>query len=168
MVRRKVAQRQNCGIHAVGPPARGLEQQTVFDRAKRRRFVGHQVQVSTTAKPRDRVLQQMLDIGAIDLAAHEGAGEATLACGLLLCFWQRREPAHEMVGLVGEGAHVLDAHVQQMARVSGRIGSALAQPRCPFDEIDPIVPAAAPQQMQSDEHAAEARPRSRRSGRHCR
>ena len=168
VVRRKIAERQDGGIHPVGAPARGLEQQAVFERAKRRRLVGNQVQVATTPQPRDRVLEEMLDIGAIDLAAHEGAGEATLARGLPLCLRERCQPAHEMVGLVGERAHVLDAHVQQMARVCGRIGSALAQPRRTLDEVDPIVPAAAPQQMQGHEHAAEARPRSRRSGSRCR
>ena len=100
----------------------------------------------------------MLDVGAIDLAAHEGAGEAALARGLPLRLRQRCQPAHEMIGLVGERAHVLDAHVQQMARVLGRVGSALAQSRRPLDQVDPIVPGAAPQQMQGHEHAAEPGP----------
>ena len=157
-IRRKVAERQDGGIHPVRPPARGLEQQAVLERAKRRRLVGNQVQVATTAQPRDRVLEKMLDVGAIDLAAHEGAGEAALARGLPLRLRQRCQPAHEMIGLVGERAHVLDAHVQQMARVRGRIGSALAQSRRTLDQVDPVVPGAAPQQVQGHEHAAEPGP----------
>ena len=122
LIWRKIAERQDGGIHQVGAPARGLEQQAVFARAKRRGLVGHQVQVATAAQPGDRVLEEVLDIGAIDLAAHEGAGEAMLARGLPLGLRQRCQPAHEVIGLVGERAHVLDPHVQEMARVRGRIG----------------------------------------------
>jgi hypothetical protein len=41
-----------------------------------------------------------------------------------------------MVRLIGEGAHVGDAHVEQMARVAGRVGQTPANVPAGFDEQD--------------------------------
>ena len=69
---------------------------------------------------------------------------------------QPLEPADEMVRLVGERAHVLRAHVDEVARIVGAVGEARADPVAALDQIDPLARIAAPEQVDRGHDAAEA------------
>jgi hypothetical protein len=155
---REVAQRQHRGIGAMNPSAGSLEQKAVVGRAQRGRLIVDQVQVAPAAQARDRVREQMRDVGAIHLAPDEAGGEAGIVPSCPLLLRAPREPAREVVRLVGERAHVLDGHIQQMLRIAARVGQTPAEPGGALDQVDAIVAAAAPQQVQGHQNAAEAAP----------
>ena len=104
----------------------------------------------------DRLAQQLLNVGAEHRPAHEGAGDGALAGLRALLRREPAQPAQEMVGLVREGAHVLGADIDQMARVEGAVGEAGADAVAALDEIDALARPAAPEQMDGGHDAAEA------------
>ena len=61
-----------------------------------------------------------------------------------------------MVGLVGEGAHVLRADIDQVTRMMRPVGEPGADPVAAFDQIDPLAWVAAPEQVNGGHDAAEA------------
>ncbi len=154
--RRKVAERQDQGVQAVGHAARRGQDDLVALAAGAGRLVHQQMQIAAAAQPGDRIQQQMLDIGAIDLAAHEPSGGAVDPGSRPVGLRQAAEPAREMVRLVAERAHVLDPDIEQVVGILGAVGKAGAEPLRALDQIDPVVRPAAPQQMQGHQHAAGA------------
>ena len=104
----------------------------------------------------DLASQDMLDIGAIELA--RGEGQAILADADLgpLVLGQGAQPVEEMIGLIGERARIARAHIQQMMGIAGRIGEAATEARAALDEIDAIVGRGAAQQMDRQQRSAEA------------
>ncbi len=69
-----------------------------------------------------------------------------------------REPAGEMPRIVGKGAHVGGADVQQMIRVVGRVGDTGAEFGAALDQHDLEGPGLAAQKVNGEEHAAGASP----------
>jgi hypothetical protein len=61
-----------------------------------------------------------------------------------------------MVRLVGEGAHVLGPHIDQVAGIVGAVGQARADPGPALDEVDALARLAAPEQMNRGHDPAEA------------
>jgi hypothetical protein len=58
-----------------------------------------------------------------------------------------------MVGIVGKGAHIRGAYIQEMSRVGGAIGDPAAYCRILFDQCHPYVFGAAAQQMAGEQYA---------------
>lgn len=156
VVGREVAQRQHGGVDAVAAAAGGLEVEAALDRLQADRGVGDDEQVARAAQSVDGVAQEALDVLAIDAAPHEDAGAGADARGLALGRRQLVEPAQEVVGLILEGAHPRGADVEQVLRVGGGVGEALAEPAALLDEIDPLAGSAVPEQMDGGESTAEA------------
>ena len=78
---------------------------------------------------RQRLAGEIDDVIAVNRARNERKG------GWAVFTAAPAQPFVQMVRLVGEGAHISDANVQQMAGVVGRIGDAAAK-RFAFAGID--------------------------------
>ncbi|OEO32119.1 hypothetical protein VW23_000855 [Devosia insulae DS-56] len=65
------------------------------------------------------------------------------------------EPAPEVIGIIGIGAHARGGDVQHMVELAGRIGDAAAEARALLDQRDADIGGAA-QQVRGERHAAGA------------
>lgn len=73
--------------------------------------------------------------------------------------WPRcLEPATEVAGVVGEGAYVLCADIEQMVRIARRIGEAAADLLARLDHSQPEAPVPVSEQMSGHQGAARAGP----------
>jgi hypothetical protein len=117
--------------------------------ADRDTFVVYQGEGARTSFLCDQRLDQTLDIIAKDPTRYEaiGVGGAKVARG---------EPAHEMIGILGQGAHIARPHVEQVIGIAGVIGETAADLRLPLDQRDPERCAAPTQQLISEQNAAGA------------
>ena len=155
-LRRKIADGQRHGIDVIAAAAAGLEAESLSARMQGDRLIGDEKEPVGALRAPDLASQDMLDIGAIELA--RGEGQAILADADLGPFvlGQGAQPVEEMIRLIGERAHIARAHVQEMMGIAGRIGEAATEARAALDEIDAIVGRGAAQQMDRQQRSAEA------------
>ena len=120
------------------------------------RLVGDEKEPVRALRAPDLAPQDMLDIGAVELA--RGEGQAILAHADLRPLLLRKgaQPFEKMVRLIRERAHVARAHVQQVVGIAGRIGEAATETGAALDEIDAILGGGAAQQMDRQQRSAEA------------
>ncbi len=119
-----------------------------FGRVQRLGFLGEDAQPPRHG--RTGLAQHLLEIDAIEPAGHEDPGTGMPARFAPL------QPAPEMLGIVGEGAHAAGRHVDAMLALQRRIGEALAEAALPFDERDAQVRIGAAEQVGSEDDAAGA------------
>ena len=96
-----------------------------------------------------RAAKYVLDIDAVLHALRETGSD--IAAGA-----SSAEPVHEMVGLVGKGAEIGCAHVEEMRRVLGAVGQTRTDPGALLDQDDVRRGAATARQMRREHGAAEA------------
>jgi hypothetical protein len=109
-------------------------------------LAAHQFQPVARLGPPDLLVQQAADIGAEQLARHEGAGRRHHAHQL--GFGLRLQPVEEMAGLVVERAHPARRHVQKMAGIGGGIGLPPTKLSVALNQIDFCGRRTAAEQVQ--------------------
>ena len=106
-----------------------------------------------------RVAQDRQGVAACEgaeVAAIEAARDEAEAVRVGRDLALRDQPAPEMIGIVGEAAHIGGAHVEEMAGIVGRIGEAATEIGAPLDDRDRDSPGIAAQEMGRHQRAAGA------------
>ena len=96
---------------------------------------------------------QLGDVAPIDASLRESEWAGLVPVCILIMLG---EPAAEMQGIVGEGAHIGGAHIEQMAGLCRRIGHAAADRLALLDQRNADRVICIAQQMAGEQHSARA------------
>ena len=94
---------------------------------------------------------QLGDVAAVDATLREGQRPRLLTVSVIVVLG---EPSAEMQGVVGKGAHIGGAHVQQMPGLRRRVGHAAADHRPLLDQRHADIVVVVAQEMAGEQHAA--------------
>jgi hypothetical protein len=115
--------------------------------------IGHQAAHELEPIPSgtlDFVVQQRPDIVPERLPRHESADAGRRATGL-----PRTQPFQKVVRPVVERAHAPGRHIEDMVGVARRISQPPSELAIAFDQNEPRIRRAAPQQMEGEQRSAE-------------
>ena len=110
-------------------------------------FVSDKAKAMAAIFARDLLRQYVLDVGAVESPGHEGKSIHRHLHGGQICLGQGANPIKEVVGSIGERAHVAGPHIRQVAGIGRSIGESSAEGGTAFDEEDTILGLRAAQQM---------------------
>ena len=117
---------------AVTPPAGEREHVAFLRRFEIDHLVGDDAQAQRAVGAAKVVAQEAAEITPVEIARDESTRRAVPNVADDLGHRCLRdlgcEPAYEMIGLVGVGAHVRGAHVEKVDGVLGRVGGAARKP----------------------------------------